>query len=128
KALAFAYSFMGVRLDCAQCHKHPFDRWSQQDFKQFAAIFDRVRQGVSPECKNDYDALRSALGVPDKLNTAAIRRQTYWRLANAGELVPWPEVFIARDGDAESGKGAQQRKLEGKIDELPPKLLGDTEI
>ncbi len=113
KALAFAYTFMGVRLDCAQCHKHPFDRWSQQDFKQFAAIFERVKGGISPESKPAYDKLRADLGVPDKLNTAAIRRQTYWRLAAEGKMVPWPEVFIARDA---------------KPDGAQPKLLGDAEI
>ncbi len=94
KALAFAYTFMGVRLDCAQCHKHPFDRWSQQDFKQFAAIFERVRWGVSPECKPTYDQLRTDLGVPEKLNTAAIRRQTYWRWAAEVALCRGPRCSL----------------------------------
>ena len=31
KALTFGYTFLGVRLDCAQCHKHPYDRWSKKD-------------------------------------------------------------------------------------------------
>ncbi len=117
KALAFAYSFMGVRLDCAQCHKHPFDRWSQQDFKQFAAIFDRVRWGVSPECKSDYDQLREALGVP-RMKDAAERRQSYWRWAREGKAVPWPEVFI----------GTAQRQDNSPPESLPPKLLGGAEI
>ncbi|MBC7817019.1 MAG: DUF1553 domain-containing protein, partial [Planctomycetaceae bacterium] len=108
-----AAAFMGVRIECSRCHKHPFDRWSQQDFKQFAAIFERVKGGISPESKAAYDKLRADLGVPDKLNTAAIRRQSYWRWAAEGKVVPWPEVFIARDAKPE---GAQ------------PKLLGDAEI
>ena len=125
KALAFAYSFMGVRLDCAQCHKHPFDRWSQQDFKQFAAIFDRVRWGVSPASQPAYDKMKEELDVA-KLNTAAIRRQTYWRWAGDGKVAPWPEVFIAAPDDINSGSGAAQRKQQGKLP--PPKLLGDDEI
>ncbi len=128
KALAFAYAFMGIRLDCAQCHKHPFDRWSQQDFKQFAALFDRVRWGVSPECKEDYDAMRTELGVPDKLSTAAIRRQSYWRWAGEGKAVPWPEVFVADSVDWESGTGASQRKKTNAVDTIEPKLLGDSKI
>ena len=45
KALAFAHTFLGVRLECAQCHKHPFDRWTKKDFEQFTAFFaaDRLR-------------------------------------------------------------------------------------
>ena len=36
--------FLGIRLDCAQCHDHPFDRWTQQDFWGYAAFFARVEQ------------------------------------------------------------------------------------
>jgi len=114
KALAFAWTFMGVRLDCAQCHKHPFDRWSQQDFQQFAAIFEPVKGGISPDSKAAYDKLRADLGVPEILNTAAIRRQSYWRWAAEGKMVPWPEVFIARPQPAD---GTAEKKR-------PPKLLG----
>lgn len=43
--------FLGIRLDCAKCHHHPFERWSQQDFYQFAAYFSKVGYkgtGLSP--------------------------------------------------------------------------------
>ena len=36
--------FLGVRTDCARCHNHPFDRWSQDDFYGFASFFARVQQ------------------------------------------------------------------------------------
>lgn len=39
--------FLGVRLECARCHHHPFERWSQSDFYAFAAHFARVgRKGA----------------------------------------------------------------------------------
>ncbi len=44
-----AVAFTGVRLNCAQCHKHPFDRWSQDDYAAFANIFSRVIYGSSTE-------------------------------------------------------------------------------
>ena len=34
--------FLGVRLQCARCHHHPFEKWSQADYYQFAAFFARV--------------------------------------------------------------------------------------
>ncbi|MCE9607309.1 MAG: DUF1549 and DUF1553 domain-containing protein [Planctomycetia bacterium] len=44
-----ATAFLGVRLECAECHKHPHDRWSQQDFFSFTAAFSYLKRGVSPE-------------------------------------------------------------------------------
>jgi hypothetical protein len=37
-----AAAFLGVRLECAQCHKHPFDRWTQADYRAFANVFAGV--------------------------------------------------------------------------------------
>lgn len=37
-----AQLFLGTRLQCAQCHHHPFERWSQQDYYSFAAFFSQV--------------------------------------------------------------------------------------
>ncbi|WP_146537241.1 DUF1549 and DUF1553 domain-containing protein [Rubripirellula reticaptiva] len=43
--------FLGVRLECAKCHHHPFEKWSQHDFYSFAAYFGKVGRkgtGLSP--------------------------------------------------------------------------------
>ena len=37
--------FMGSRLRCANCHNHPLDQWTQDDYHGLAAIFARVQQG-----------------------------------------------------------------------------------
>jgi hypothetical protein len=37
--------FMGNRLRCANCHNHPFDRWTQDDYHGLAAIFAKVDRG-----------------------------------------------------------------------------------
>ena len=43
-----AQLFLGQRLQCAQCHHHPYEKWSQQDYYSFAAFFSRVgRKGGS---------------------------------------------------------------------------------
>ena len=47
----FSQLFLGVRLECAKCHHHPNEKWSQDDFYQFAAFFASVKQkgdGLSP--------------------------------------------------------------------------------
>jgi hypothetical protein len=43
-----ARAFLGVRLDCAQCHDHPFDpRWTQATFQGLAAFFGHTTQGFT---------------------------------------------------------------------------------
>ncbi len=43
-----AQLFCGVRMQCAKCHNHPFERWTQDDYYSFAAFFARVRQKKDP--------------------------------------------------------------------------------
>ena len=45
-----AQAFMGVRIQCAQCHNHPFDRWSMNDYYSFSAFFAQVgrKSGEDP--------------------------------------------------------------------------------
>lgn len=51
-----ATAFLGVRLHCARCHQHPFDRWSQHDFAGYAKIFSRVEFGGSTEMRMAMNA------------------------------------------------------------------------
>lgn len=42
-----AQVFMGIRTQCAQCHNHPFDRWTMDDYYSFAAFFAQIgRKGA----------------------------------------------------------------------------------
>jgi WD40 repeat protein len=47
----FSQLFLGTRMECAKCHHHPNEHWSQDDFYQFAAFFGPLKQkgaGLSP--------------------------------------------------------------------------------
>ncbi|MDG2380856.1 MAG: PSD1 and planctomycete cytochrome C domain-containing protein [Pirellulaceae bacterium] len=44
-AMSVAHAFLGIQLQCAECHKHPFDRWTQTDFNEFARFFDPLTAG-----------------------------------------------------------------------------------
>ncbi len=46
-AAATSRIFMGIQLQCAQCHDHPFDRWTQKDFWRYAAFFSQLKQSDS---------------------------------------------------------------------------------
>lgn len=43
-AMQVAHAFLGLRLQCAQCHRHPHDIWQQDDVLSFANFFVRVRR------------------------------------------------------------------------------------
>ena len=65
-----AQLFLGVRIQCAKCHNHPFERWTQDDYYGFAAFFSRVKQkkGQVPDEEivfqaNDGDVRQPRTGV-----------------------------------------------------------------
>ena len=43
-----AQVFTGIRIQCAQCHNHPFDRWTQDDFYGFVSFFTGVKRKELP--------------------------------------------------------------------------------
>jgi hypothetical protein len=42
-----AQLFLGVRMQCAQCHHHPFERWAQRDYYSLAAFFSQIGRKLS---------------------------------------------------------------------------------
>ncbi|MFO0870030.1 MAG: DUF1549 and DUF1553 domain-containing protein [Pirellulales bacterium] len=50
-----AQLFLGVRMQCAQCHHHPFERWSQDDYYSLAAFFTQV--GRKPSATRGEDLI-----------------------------------------------------------------------
>ncbi len=61
----FSQVLLGVRLECARCHHHPNEKWSQEDFYQLAACFGSVRQkgaGLSPPISAGRESFYFAKG------------------------------------------------------------------
>ncbi len=126
KALSVSYAFLGVRLQCAECHKHPFDQWSQQDFQQFTAFFNRVSTGQRD--RDEAKQLIAKLGIetdPKKVGGAQIRRQLE-QLAEQGKIVPVDELFVAAVPRGDKKKGAEKLKTAGRV--ITPKVLGGEEV
>lgn len=61
-----AQLFLGVRMQCAQCHHHPFERWSQDDYYSFAAFFSQV--GRKPTGTRGEDLIFHKRGVATAKN------------------------------------------------------------
>jgi hypothetical protein len=56
-----AQLFLGVRMQCAQCHHHPFERWSQEDYYALSAFFAQV--GRKPSGTRGEDLIFHKRGV-----------------------------------------------------------------
>ena len=103
-----AVAFTGVRLNCAQCHKHPFDRWTQDDYAAFTNIFSRVVYGSSTETN---------AAIIDELD----RRREMMRTDKT--LQPLPrlrEVFVSPElgrgiSGSEPGVDVSPRAFDGAI-------------
>jgi hypothetical protein len=78
-----ATAFLGLRLHCARCHQHPYDRWSQADFAGYANVFARIEFGSSTD-------LRTAMN--QRLES---RREARQQGQTPPELPRVQEVFVA---------------------------------
>lgn len=61
-----AQLFLGVRMQCAQCHHHPFEKWSQNDYYSFSAFFTQMgRKAIGAK---DNEAIFHKRGVATAVN------------------------------------------------------------
>ena len=85
-----AQLFLGVRMQCAQCHHHPFERWSQNDYYSLAAFFTQV--GRKPSGTRGEDLIFHKRGIAVATN---IKTGVPLKPAALGDAIP----AIAPDED-----------------------------
>lgn len=85
-----AQLFLGVRMQCAQCHHHPFERWSQDDYYSLAAFFAQVGRKPSETRGEDLIFHKRGLAAATNIKTGVALRP-----AALGDAVP----AIAADED-----------------------------
>ncbi|MFM7058626.1 MAG: DUF1549 and DUF1553 domain-containing protein [Planctomycetota bacterium] len=96
-AQAFAQNFLGIRLQCAQCHKHPFAPWTQQDFRQFSRFFEPIRFGVPTESQAAYRELAAKTGLQIReISAGTAVTPDLLRQAQQGHTIPWRELYTQR--------------------------------
>ena len=78
-----AQLFLGVRMQCAQCHHHPFERWSQDDYYSLAAFFSQV--GRKPTDTRGEDMIFHKRGIATATN---IKTGTALKPAALGDDIP----------------------------------------
>ena len=122
-AEAFAHNFLGIRLQCAQCHKHPFAQWTQSDYQDFSQFFESVKFGVRPNDLDRYRNLAKRVGLNVKGEDGSpIRSDAIRRLAS-GTVYPWRELYIQDRGDAQEVVNllrSESVTLQGELDPREP--------
>lgn len=135
RAIGFAYAFLGVRIECAQCHKHPFDQWSKDDFEKFSKLFAGVNANANNVMTSDRDTrdelLEQVLGEPydrKKINGNDLRKKIY-TAAKDGETVPFGELTYVNRNAAAAKRAKSLRKKGKTVDVKIPEgyLLGVSE-
>ena len=134
RAIGFSYTFLGVRIECAQCHKHPFDKWSKDDFENFAKLFSPIRVNqnlVSNEAKKDREQLITQITGNKKLKGADLRRALY-DAAKRGDTLPFGELLVTTSQISDRQKRAMAlAKKQGRTFTAPAvptgKILGQLE-
>ena len=122
KALNFSYAFLGVRLECAQCHKHPFDQWTQDDFNRFTGFFEGITYGTPTDARDAFKAMQEDLNLSK--NGGEARRQVA-KLLKEGKTVPFQEVYIRRTSSSTKGRSS---KDDPKAKTSAPRVLGGEEV
>ena len=85
-----AQLFLGVRMQCAQCHHHPFEKWSQDDYYGLTAFFSRV--GRKPTATRGEDMIFHNRGIAESVN---IRTGQPVRPSALGTVMP--EIAASED-------------------------------
>jgi hypothetical protein len=98
--------FLGTRLECAQCHDHPFDKWSQTDFFHMASFSYGVKSGYA-------GGENRMLYSKGKGKSKASRQESLERMLKVGEEVTGIKGFYASANDNQIAKlfASDNRKL-----------------
>ncbi|MDP6556952.1 MAG: DUF1549 domain-containing protein [Pirellulaceae bacterium] len=85
--------FLGARLQCAKCHNHPFERWTQDNYYGMAAFFNRVQRKKTPK--------------PDELFIWALQTGEVTQPRTGQKMKPW----LPLKGDVENAQVDDRRVL-----------------
>lgn len=123
KALSFAHAFLGVNLQCAQCHKHPYDQWTKQDFDQFTVFFNGVRYGAAN--RGPVQEMKRDAGLAGMDEDSGQYKRKFVELLQAGKVLPFKELTVPVNAKAR-GNAGRGKGLSGRV--ITPKLLGGEEV
>ncbi len=110
RAESTARVFLGTQLNCAQCHNHPFERWTQDDYYNWAGLFARLDYKIVANDRKDANDTREFKG--DQI--VLVKAEGAVKNARTGE--PATPRFLGGDAPQTS---AERDELQALADWLP---------
>ena len=77
-------AFLGIRIDCAECHDHPFEPWKQADFQGLAAFFGQTEHGLT--------------GIRDREGEYQIENRQTGEMETIAPRVPYQNELLPKSG------------------------------
>jgi hypothetical protein len=101
--------FLGVRMQCAKCHNHPFDHWTQDDYYQWSSVFSQLDYEIGENNRKDRLDKNEFVGEQIVL----VSKQDEIRNPNTGKIAK-PKML----GGPELPMDANSTRLEAAADWL----------
>jgi hypothetical protein len=106
-----AQGFLGTRIQCAQCHHHPYEKWSQDDYWGLAAFFARV-QLVNP--KNPAKA-RKPNTKPAANDTRVVLASEGRITSPQGKAYARPRLLAGKELDVPASEDPRQKLVDWMV-------------
>ncbi|MCH2180186.1 MAG: DUF1549 and DUF1553 domain-containing protein [Mariniblastus sp.] len=97
--------FLGTRLECAQCHDHPFDKWTQRQYFEMVAFTGGMNFRLNTPYSENAEDIKNLRRDPsiNQQTKAVLRRlvdpMTFGVVGTGTGLARLPEGFMGDDGD-----------------------------
>ena len=105
--------FLGIQIQCANCHNHPYEKWTREDFHQFAAFFPRIQVRPEPDIQGTF--------LVKSVDTATGRQAMR---ANMDPAQTFVRMDQNRDGKVTKEEVSRVQFLAQRFDQIL--ALGDT--
>lgn len=112
-----AHAFLGLRMECAQCHRHPHDVWTQNDLLSFANFFNQLKGARYPDKKEMPEAIAKMF---EELPKEAKKLEEPLKELREKRMREVNEKLNKTREDLQRAK--QENKDEGKVRDLESQL------
>lgn len=120
--------FLGVRLQCARCHNHPFDNWRQDDYYGLAAYFTTLeRKQIDNDPRDKFD---KHIISGDEVVSLTDKEPKIWHPGRATEVGPKPltQPMSASSEEAKTKKAVSPGDADSPLERLAEWLTVDNRM